>query len=143
MLFEFDLRKHSVFPFSFSCFGIGLNPTFNKLNILIPTNKVFFNSAIVFPPVWLPNRRHSCIPLHSTLHRWQYTCTLHIEHLPLHSVFCSVLCTVFSAVYSAQCILHYIILNNGILKSNSSIFPRSKGLYYTVHSLGSIRTNCY
>ena len=25
--------------------------------------------------------------------------------------------------------LHYIILNNGILKSNSSIFPRSKGAY--------------
>ena len=29
----------------------------------------------------------------------------------------------------------YIILNNGILKSNSSIFPRRGGVYYTVHSL--------
>ena len=36
---------------------------------------------------------------------------------------------------------HYVILNNGILKSNSSIFPWSKG-YITVHSLESIRTNC-
>ena len=28
-------------------------------------------------------------------------------------------------------ICHYIILNNGILKSNSSIFPRSKGILHS------------
>ena len=31
-------------------------------------------------------------------------------------------------------IVHYIILHNGILKSE-------QGVYFTVHSLGSIRTN--
>ena len=31
-------------------------------------------------------------------------------------------------------ISHYTILNNGILKSNSSLFPQSKGVYYTVQN---------
>ena len=30
-------------------------------------------------------------------------------------------------VAGCSCILHYIILNNGILKSNSTIFPQSEG----------------
>ena len=34
----------------------------------------------------------------------------------------------------------YIILNNGILKLNYSIL--NQGVYFTVHSLWSIRTNC-
>ena len=37
--------------------------------------------------------------------------------------------------------VYYIILNNEMLKSNSSIFPRSEGYITTVHSLGSIWTN--
>ena len=36
--------------------------------------------------------------------------------------------------------LHYIILNNGILKSIFNI-SSERGVYYTVHSLGSIQTN--
>ena len=32
-----------------------------------------------------------------------------------------------------KCRMHYIILNNGILKSKSTIFPRSEG-YITQHT---------
>ena len=45
-------------------------------------------------------------------------------------------------------IVHYIILNNGILKSNSSIFPRSEGYitqytpYTTVSKFSSYYGHC-
>ena len=62
-------------------------------------------------------------------------CMYSIQHAVLgvqHSL-CSNQCTVFSVqyeVFSIECtvfIVNYIILNNGILKSNSTIFPQSKG----------------
>ena len=36
-------------------------------------------------------------------------------------------CPIYSALPYPPNPIHYIILNNGILKSNSSVFPRSEG----------------
>ena len=33
----------------------------------------------------------------------------------------------------------YIIIKNGILKLNSTVLPYQQGIYFTVHSLRSIR----
>ena len=38
--------------------------------------------------------------------------------------------------------MQYIILKDGILRFNSSNITSKRGVYFTVHSLGSIRTNC-
>ena len=39
-------------------------------------------------------------------------------------------------------ISQYIILKDGILRFNSFNITSKRGVYFTVHSLGSIRTNC-
>ena len=58
---------------------------------------------------------------------WVRTWTSNYALRPPHStVYCTVL-ELQSCVYSTVYIIHYIILNNGTLKSNSSIFPRSEG----------------
>ena len=48
-------------------------------------------------------------------------------------LYCTVVHSLGVRVAGGACTVHYIILNNGILISNSSIFPRSKG-YITLYT---------
>ena len=47
----------------------------------------------------------------------------------------------YEFVKSSRCICQYIIIKDGILRFNSFNITFKRGVYFTVHSLGSIRTN--
>ena len=64
-------------------------------------------------------------------------CLLYSVHFKRYSV-----CFTQNNVHCILYILQYIILKYGILRFNSFNITSKRGIYFTVHSLGSIRTNC-